>query len=113
MTTLASIRKRQGIPPPTTEAEHAEYERLKAERRAKNVVSARDILKRNGLYWTECQAPYQDQGVIFYVAIDQQHWENDEAITYQPEVGAWYLSHPMIVRFGCRNLVKYLKGEVV
>lgn len=111
MTTLLSIKARQGIPAPKDDREWLDYERERIARRQLNVKSAREILTRNGLYWTECRADYQKDGIVFYVAISQERWNDAETITYLPEVGRWYVG--LVARFGCRNLVKYLKGGVI
>jgi hypothetical protein len=105
MTTIASIRKRQGIAAPITESQRAEYERAKAKRRGDNVVNAMEILARNGLDW-EVRNGSAHEGSLFKVR------SGFIVIHYWPEIGRW-IDKDGATRFGCRNLVRYLKGEVI
>lgn len=99
MTSLLRIKARQGIPPPDTPEGWDQHEEEKRLRRIKNVVSAREILARNGIEW------YED-ATVFRI----EHEKLIRPIVYMPETGKWLdMEHNW--RFGCRNLVKYLKGE--
>lgn len=109
MTTIATIRKRQGIPAPITEQQRDEYEQAKAQRRSKNVVNAREILANNQIGWGELpHIPKDGNGVLFRV----RHPERLACFDYYPEIGLW-IDESGGSHYGCRNLVKYLKGEVV
>jgi len=105
MTTIASIRARQGIAPPITEQQRAEYEQAKAARRAKNVVNAREILDRNGVQYLEIEmSPSNTENLTVCFRMRDVH--------YFPETGLW-LDVNCERHFGCRNLVRHLKGEVI
>ena len=110
MTILAKIYERQGIPLETDE-DWAKYEAHKVERRAKNVVNARDVLFRNCIAWDELGRVGTDQLVAFNVfCASQLNSDADRIIPYWPEIGKWIDLNGHI-RFGIRNLARYIKGD--
>jgi len=109
MTTIASIRRRQGIAPPITPAQHAEYERAKAERRAKNVVNAVEILTRNHVQFKQRAVTGSSAHSVLF-AFEVFNPKDIAGITYYPEIGLWHDADGG-AHYGCRNLVKHLKGE--
>lgn len=100
---LLYASKKQGIPAPRTQAERVAYEAEKAERRLRNVVNAREILERNKIEYRESQLPCGDP--VFVI-------DDGGVITYYPADGRWYTSR-RTVHFGCRNLVRFVKGSVI
>jgi hypothetical protein len=105
MTYLNRLLARQKI-----DVRDVDYEQMKKIRREKNVVNAREILRRAGCMWIECHSSHPD-GVAFSVYLAMAPYGTlGEPIPYWPEIGKWidrdYHNH-----YGCRNLVKYLKGE--
>jgi hypothetical protein len=110
MVTLATIRKRQGIEPPITPRQHEEYDEAKRLRRIQNVVNAREILRREGLDWDELPSSHPD-GIAFNVYLAELPYGRiGEPVPYWPEIGLWRTFGDFAVRYGCKNLVKYLKG---
>ena len=103
MTTVQTIRERQGLGKLTPE----EYHQERAARRAKNVANAREIFARNGI-------DFHDWGEVN----GRTHFSIFRGLAeiwYFPEEGIWFnISHIQPQRhYGCRNLVKYIKGECI
>lgn len=101
MTTLLSIRARQGIPAPQTPDEWDAYEKMKAERREKNVANAVDILGKHGIIYAERRRWPEREWVVNAGGI---------LVFYYPERGIWY-DYSGVRHFGCRNLAKFCLGE--
>ncbi len=89
-----------------------DYEQMKKIRREKNVVNAREILRRNGCSWVEYHSSHAD-GIAFsvYAAI-VPYGTLGAPVSYWPETGKW-IDRDNHNHYGCRNLVKYLKGELL
>lgn len=96
------IDKRRGISKPVTESEIEAYRKHAQERRETNVVNAREILSRNGIGWIEFAS---DDEPVFMI-----NWAGFTT-RYRPMCGKWF-DRQGVERYGCRNLVRYLKGEV-
>lgn len=105
MTTVQTLRERQGLGRLSPE----EYHRERAARRAKNVANAREILARNGLDWDEIPLT-SDAEIAFNVYLATPYGPIGHKITYWPAIGTWLDFHDD-TRYGCRNLVRYIKGE--
>jgi hypothetical protein len=106
MTQLNRIIAARGGKHPETDAEWDKYEADKAARRAKNVANAREILNRNRIDYTDL-GPDGNSETLFTIH------QGNIFLFYLPETGAWWdqAADRKEQRFGCRNLVKYLKGE--
>lgn len=102
MTTVQTIRERQGLGKLTPE----EYHQERAARRAKNVANAREILARNGIEFREQDSIFTNGSRIRFIISLNFGIER----SYYPETGEWYDLNQN-AHFGCRNLVKYLKGS--
>lgn len=96
MTSIASIYRHRGL-----EFDPDQYDQMKAERRARNVANAKEVLTKNQIEFVVTGSG--PDGVAMRVG----------EIAYWPEVGRWILKGGS-VRYGLRNLVKYLKnGEII
>lgn len=102
MTTLLRVQEKLGKSRPQTDSEWEAYSADKKARRAKNVVNAREILDRNGIVYAESA---NDHGIMFRLC----KAGSNSVIWYYPEDGRWYVKGEP-VHFGCRNLVRFLKG---
>ena len=91
MSYLNRILARQNI-----DVNDVDYEQMKAVRRQKNVVNARAILTQNRLEFKEFA---KNRFVV-------------GGLDYWPETGLW-VDKEGAHRYGCRNLVKYLKEGVL
>lgn len=101
MTTVQTIRERQGLGRLSPE----EYAKAREDKRAQNVVNAREILQRNGVLYRDFG---RCNGNVHFVIK-----QGPDEFWYWPEEGLWLniaLEQPER-HFGCRNLVKHLKGE--
>jgi hypothetical protein len=102
MTYLNRLLARQKI-----DVRDVDYEQMKKIRREKNVVNASEILRRNDIAFSETNSTQPELGVCWVIPFPSVP---DRPILYHPETGEW--GHSGGIRhFGCRNLVKYLKGE--
>lgn len=108
MTMLSTILARQNCV-----VDDDEYDRMKAARRMTNVANSRALLAQNDLVLDEDGSG--PDGVRFFVGIgprDEWGCISGEVVGYLPEVGRWF-DKDMKARYGCRNLIKYLKGETL
>jgi hypothetical protein len=101
MARLLDVLHRQGMEP-QTDKEWEDYQKQKAERRAKNVANAVELLTRNEIRYMRTKDIDEGGLVLFTIG----------TIKYYPEEGKWYDAAQDLYRFGLRNLVKHLKGEV-
>jgi hypothetical protein len=116
MTRLTDVYANQGLDRPKTEEDWSTYSKRKQDRRKRNVVAAREVLDRNQIRYQE-----KEHG-LFYLTL-----ETIRFIEYYPATGDWKVyipgdsggddvhSSPILLNsgFGVRNLVKYIKGEVI
>lgn len=93
MTYMSSILARKGV-----EVSGDEYRRLKAERRAKNVVNAIEVLTRHSMNFRVARNWPETE---FHV---RTKW--NALLFYYPARGIWFTEDGER-RFGVRNLVKY------
>lgn len=103
---LLDIKSRRGDKRPETHDEWERYEADKVARKAKNVASAREILARNGITYRDYGAV---NGRVHFVIPN-----GNEELWYWPETGLWFdinqLRHAE--HFGCKNLVRHIKGVI-
>lgn len=104
MSTILNLMRRQGIKGPTSPEGWDEYERAKAERRASNVRNAERLLNHNGVKFVRYETNNPD-GVSLVIS-------SPIYIAFWPEVGKWFVDGNPAARFGVRNLIKFLKGEL-
>lgn len=106
MAKLMDVQRRQGMSPPMTEAEIAQYEIDKKERRANNVANAIILLRQNKIDYKDC-----DRIFSRYFLIDHPKGQ----IKYYPQTGRWYefTEKNPIHSFGVRALIRFLKNEAL
>lgn len=97
MTKMTEIFARQGL-----DTDPDRYERAKQARRDKNMAAAREVLTRN-------QIAYTQSGEQWFMIDEPGH-----RIHYHPWTGEWidYEVLPIRKRYGIRNLVRHIRGEV-
>lgn len=110
MTKLLDIRARQELPAPSTDEEWKFYRAAKDARRAKNVTNAIEVLRRNDV---DFNVGTPTENMRLKVRFDV-HGDKGE-VKYFPETGLWYElgANESDYHFGVRNLVRFLKGEVL
>jgi hypothetical protein len=104
MSRIMDILDKQGLPKPETDEQWRQYEADKKARRQTNVLNAAEVLQRNGVKYIRNKSESQ----TMFEIIDKELG----TIRYWPEEGRWIVGSAEAPRFGVRNLVKFIKGEL-